>query len=105
MFPLIIHFLDLTFLQTVLNPSSQQADKIYRLFNYFNITAGFMLLLVIFLVFYISIKYRRRKGDTDDPVQTKGNIKLEALMIGVPTLLLAFFFYHTVKTMREVSPL
>lgn len=104
MFPLVINFLDVTFLQSVLNPSSQQADKIYQLFDYFNITAGFMLLLVIFLVFYISIKYRRRSGDTDDPVQTKGNKKLEAVMIGVPTLLLGFFFYHTVNTMREVAP-
>ena len=104
MFSLIIYFLEVTFLQSVLNPSSQQADKIYRLFNYFNITAGFMLLLVIFLVFYLSIKYRRKEGDTNDPVQTKGNKKLEALMIGVPTLLLGFFFYHTVNTMREVAP-
>lgn len=101
---LIINFLGITFLQSVLNPSSQQADKIYRLFNYFNIAAGSMLLLVIFLVVYISIKFRRKQGDTDDPVQTKGNTKLEAVMIGVPVLLLGFFFYQTVKTMREVSP-
>lgn len=104
MFPLIIYFLDVTLLQSVLNPSSQQADKIYRLFDYFNITAGFMLLLVIFLVFYISIKYRRRSGDTDEPVQKTENTKLEAVMIGIPALLLGFFFYHTVNTMREVSP-
>ena len=93
-----------TFLQTMLNPSSQQADKIYRLFNYFNIAAGAMLLLVIFLVTYICLKYRRKSGDTIDPLQTKGNRKLEAVMIGVPALLLGFFFYQTVRTMREVSP-
>ena len=104
MFTFILHFPDVTFLQSVLNPSSQQADKIYRLFNYFNIAAGGMLLLVIFLVTYICIKFRRKTGDSDDPVQTKGNKKLEAVMIGLPVLLLGFFFYQTVKTMREVSP-
>lgn len=104
MFTFIMYFPDVTFLQTVLNPSSQQADKIFWLFNYFNIGTGVILLLVIFLVFYICIKFRRKTGDTENPLKTKGNKKREALMMAVPVLLVGFFFYHTVNTMREVSP-
>ena len=92
------------FLQYVENPASQQADRINRLFNYFNIAAGGMLLLVTFLVVYICIKFRQKKGDTDLPVQTSNNKLLEAIMIGGPTLLLIFFFYQTVTTMNAVSP-
>src|SRR5665213_445930 len=104
MFALHLYFLNPIFLQSVENPASQQADRINRLFNYFNIAAGLMLLLVIFLIVYICIKFKQKKGDTDEPVQTSHNNKLEAAMIGGPTLLLAFFFYQTVTTMNAVSP-
>ncbi len=96
-------FLNHFLLQSVLNPASQQADRINRLFNYFNIAAAAMLLLVTFLVIYICIKLRGKKDDTNDPLQTSGNKKLEAVMIGGPALLLAFFFYQTVTTMNAVS--
>ncbi len=94
----------LFFLQSMLNPASEQADKINSLFNTFNIAAAGMLLLVIFLVTYISIKYRERKDDNSEPKQTHGNKKLEALMIGVPMLLLAYFFYQTVDVVKAVAP-
>lgn len=100
----ILYFQKQYLLQSVNNPASMEADKIHTLFTYFNIAAAFMLLLVIFLIVYICIKFRQKKGDTNDPVQTSGNKKLEAAMIGGPTLLLAFFFYQTVNTMNAVSP-
>ena len=104
MFALMLHFPDLILLQSVMNPASQQAERIYRLFNYFNIAAAGMLLLVIFLIVYICIKFKRKKDDTDEPVQTSHNNKLEAVMIGGPVLLLAFFFYQTLSVMNAVSP-
>lgn len=97
-------FLNPILLQAVMNPASNQADRINRLFNYFNIAAGLMLLLVISLIIYVCIKFKAKKGDNNDPVQTSGNKKLEAAMIGIPTLLLVFFFYQTVTTMNAVSP-
>ena len=100
----ILYFQKQYLLQSVNNPASMEADKIHTLFTYFNIAAAFMLLLVIFLIVYICIKFRQKKGDTNDTVQTSGNKKLEAAMIGGPTLLLAFFFYQTVNTMNAVSP-
>ncbi len=104
MFALILYFLNPVFLQSVENPASQQADRINRLFNYFNIAAAGMLILVIFLIVYICIKFKQKKDDTDEPLQTSKNTKLEAAMIGIPTLLLAFFFYQTITTMNAVSP-
>ncbi len=100
----ILYFQNLYLLQSVNNPASQEAEKIHTLFNYFNIAAAGMLLLVGFLIVYICIKFRHRKGDSSEPKQTTGNKKLEALMIGGPTLLLVFFFYQTVAVMNSVSP-
>ncbi|WP_301924011.1 cytochrome c oxidase subunit II transmembrane domain-containing protein [Ferruginibacter sp.] len=79
-------------LQYFSNPASQQAEKISSLLHSFNIAAGGMLLLVSFLVTYICIKFRHRKGEDVEPKQTTGSGKLEALMIGVPVLLLIYFF-------------
>jgi cytochrome c oxidase subunit 2 len=91
-------------LQYFSNPASQQAEKISSLLHSFNIAAGGMLLLVSFLVTYICIKFRHRKGDDVEPKQTTGSGKLEALMIGVPALLLIYFFYETVITVKAISP-
>ncbi len=99
-----LYFFKTYFLQSITNPASQQAEKINNLFNTFNIAAAGMLLLVIFLVTYISIKYREKKDDTSEPPQTHGNKKLEALMIGVPMLLLAYFFYETIHVEKAIAP-
>lgn len=98
------YFFKTILLQSVENPASVEAEKINRVFNYFNIAAACMLLLVGFLIAYICIKFARKKTDNDEPIRTSGNKKLEALMIGVPTLLLAFFFYETVTTINAVAP-
>ena len=89
----ILYFQQLFLLQAVENPASQQADRINRLFNYFNVAAAGMLLLVIFLIVYICIKFRQKKGDNDEPVQTSHSKMLEGAMIGGPVLILIFFFY------------
>lgn len=91
------------FLQFVTRPASRQADEINRLFNFFNIAAAGMLLLVIGLVIYICVKFRSK---TDDPAEKQGkkNGKLEALMIGGPALLVLFFLYETITTMAAVAP-
>ena len=98
------YFPNLILLQSVENPASQQADRINRLFNYFNIAAAGMLLLVIFLIVYICIKFSRKKSDTDEPVQTSHSKMLEGAMIGGPVLILIFFFYQTLTVMNAVSP-
>jgi cytochrome c oxidase subunit 2 len=91
-------------LQSITNPASMQAERINRIFNSFNIAAAGMLALVIFLVVWICAKYRQRENDTTEPAQTKGNKVLEAFMIGVPSLLLAYFFYQSVVIERAIAP-
>lgn len=92
------------FLQSILNPASLQAERINRLFTFFNLAAGGMLLLVVFLVVFICIKFRRRIGDESESTHPKSNNKLEIIMIGGPTLLLAWFFYQTVSTIHVLTP-
>ncbi|MDQ6608194.1 MAG: cytochrome c oxidase subunit II, partial [Bacteroidota bacterium] len=98
------YFLKIYLLQSILNPASPQAEKIHRLYNFFNIAAAGMLLLVCFLVTYICIKFRQKKDDTTEAKPIKGNNKLEAVMIAVPALLLIWFFYETVSAMKFVAP-
>ena len=100
----ILYLQRLFLLQSVNNPASVEADKIHTLFNYFNIAAAGMLLLVIFLIVYICIKFSRKKSDTDEPVQTSHSKMLEGAMIGGPVLILIFFFYQTLTVMNAVSP-
>lgn len=103
MFGSLLYFPQMILLQSVENPSSQQAEKINRLFNFFNIAALGMLLLVCFLVVFICIKFREKKEDTGEPKQITGNKRVEALMIGIPALLLIWFFCQTVTTMNAVA--
>ena len=86
-----------------MSPASPEAEKITSLTNYFFWVAGGMLALVCFLTFFILIKYRAKKSDADIK-QIKSNRKLEVLMIGVPIILVAIFFYLTVNTMKNVLP-
>lgn len=95
--------LQIILLQSVEHPASMQAERINKLFNYFNIAAACMLLLVCFLVVFICIKFKEKKGDEGEPKQTTGNKKVEALMIGIPTLLLVWFFYQSLATMHAVA--
>jgi cytochrome c oxidase subunit 2 len=62
-----------------------------------------MLLLVICLVAFICLRYRAR-GSRAEGAQCTGNKVLEGLMIGIPTLLLGWFFIQSVGTARAVAP-
>ena len=103
MFNSVKYFLQIILLQSIENPASTQAEKINKLFNYFNVAALCMLLLVCFLVVFICIKFKEKKGDEREPKQTAGNRKVETLMIGIPTLLLIWFFYQSLETMNAVA--
>lgn len=92
------------FLQAVEDPQSFQAEHINRLFNQFNIAATCILLLVVFLIIYVTTKYRRRHGDDSEGANIEGNRRVETLMIGFPTVLLAWFFYKTLAVSSAVMP-
>jgi cytochrome c oxidase subunit 2 len=89
-------------LQSVLTSSSQQADHINRLTNYFFIAAGFILLVVAALTAYVLYRFReQRPGNNEIKTVSK---KWEIAMIGVPTVLVGVFLYLSISTMRRVKP-
>lgn len=88
---------------SVFNTATPQAEKIGRIGNGFLIAATAMFLLVVFLTIYILAKYRSKPGDAE-PRQTQGNRKLEITMVGVPLLMVIFFFFWSLSTMSAVLP-
>lgn len=62
-----------------------------------------MLLLVIGLVVIICWRYRAT-GDPSEGSQNTGNNVLEAMMIGIPALLLGWFFFQSGGIARAIAP-
>ena len=88
-------------LQSVLQSSSQQAEEINRILNYFFIAAGFILLVVTVLTVYVLYKFRDHKQQ--EPLKPLSR-KWEIAMIGIPGLLVAIFLYLNIKTINSVEP-
>lgn len=63
-----------------------------------------MLLLVLVLTTWFCIRYSRRAGDNGEGSLVEGNRLMEILMIGIPTLLLVWFFYEAFTVSRDVLP-
>lgn len=89
--------------QSIFEPASPEAEKILGLTYGFIIAALGILMLVIFLIVYITIKFGK-KGNTIEPRQVSGNRKLEIAMIAGPLLLVIGFFFWSVKTVSAVLP-
>jgi len=89
--------------QSIFDSATPQAERIKGITNGFIVAASVMLLLVIALTIYISVKYRAKKSSAE-PKQTNGSVKLEALMVSVPLALVIFFFFWSVNTMNAVLP-
>ena len=88
---------------SIFDASSPQAKKIAELDYGFIIAASGILLLVVGLTVFITIKYRFKK-DNAEPKQTAGNRKLEVFMVGIPLLLVIGFFFWSLNTMSAILP-
>nr|MBC7611707.1 cytochrome c oxidase subunit II [Pseudopedobacter sp.] len=88
---------------SIFSPKSQGGWTLYHLDIYFIIAASFIMLLVIGLLIYVAIKYRAKPNDTE-PKQRNGNRKMEIFMVGIPFIMISFFFFLTVKTMKQTEP-
>ncbi len=71
-------------------------------------TIVFLIAVVIFfvvegLILWTVIRYRRRPGDVDLPVQTHGIVIAEAVWTVVPTLIVAFLFVISWQTLNTVE--
>ena len=89
--------------QSIFDAASPQARSIRDLTTGYIVAAMGILLLVVALTIYICIKYRAKPGDKT-PEQKTTKRKLEYVMIGVPFLLVMFFFFWSVRTMSAVLP-
>lgn len=56
----------------------------------------FVMVVVFVLFFYVIIRFRQRKGDTEIPKQVEGNHKLEIIWTVIPILLLTILAIPTV---------
>ncbi|MGZ3851754.1 MAG: cytochrome c oxidase subunit II [Flavisolibacter sp.] len=88
-------------LQSVLRSSSQQAEEINRVANYFYLAAGFILVVVAASTAYVI--YRFRENKTEAPTKSLGR-KWETFMIGIPSLLVVVFLYLNIRTINSVEP-
>jgi cytochrome c oxidase subunit 2 len=89
--------------QSIFYSASPQAEKINRLSYGFLTAASGVLLLVVVLTVYITIKFRS-KANTTEPRQISGNRKLEIAMVGFPMLLVIVFFFWSLHVMNAVNP-
>ena len=89
--------------QSIFDSASPQAEKINRLsYGFLTVAAG-VLLLVVVLTVYITIKFRS-KENASEPRQITGNRKLEILMVSFPMVLVVIFFFWSLNTMNAINP-
>lgn len=90
-------------MHSIFSAATQEAERLHALDLYFLLAAGAVLLLVVGLVVYTSLKFRD-KGDGVEPPQESANLPLEMLMIGGPAVLVIIFFILTIRTSSAVLP-
>jgi cytochrome c oxidase subunit 2 len=88
---------------TIFNTASPQAEHIRSIGNGFLIAATGIFLLVVALTVYMVIRFREKAG-SPEPKQISGNKKVELFMIGIPLLLVIFFFLWSVQTLSAIMP-
>ena len=85
------------------NPATDQGHDILGLYSVFMIPMAGIFLLVEGLIVWSVLRYRRRKGDDELPVQTHGNSILEFLWTALPTLLVLVLFVLSWQTLNTVD--
>jgi len=76
------------------DPKSEQGETVYSLWQGFFLAALAVGAVVWGLMIFVTVRYRRRKGDDPDavPSQTAYNIPLEILYTAVPVVIVAVLF-------------
>lgn len=86
------------------DPKSPQGLAISNLFVLTLLIAAVIFLLVTVLVLFIGVRFRKRKGEDDEPKADFGRTKLELAWTAAPTLLLAVLFVFTIQGMGNANP-
>lgn len=63
----------------------------------------FVTVVVAVILIYVLLRYRERKGQTDIPEQTEGNMWLEITWVVIPVILLTILLIPTVKITYELA--
>jgi len=88
---------------TFLNPASSISDHEAGLYMVIFYLALGVFIIVEALLVYALIRFRRLAGDTEEPHQVYGNMRLEVVWTAVPVLLVLTLFALTVRTANAVE--
>jgi cytochrome c oxidase subunit II len=91
--------------QDTLQPNGPIARSIDQLWDGVFLVAVVVFILVEFGTLALVIRFRRRKGDSDDdlPTQTHGNTKLEIGWTILPAVMLAVVGFFTLRTLFDIN--
>ena len=82
-----------------------QSQQMYEMWIWSVVAALVVGFFVWGLIFWCIIVYRKRKGDTELPVQTRFNLPIEVLYSVLPFLVIAVLFYYTAVIQTNVNKL
>lgn len=89
---------------SVFNPMSPQALAISNLTIVLMIISGFIVLGITGVLIYTMIRFRRRPGQTGEPPQQFGVVKLEIAWTVIPFILVLGLFGGSIAAMDLSSP-
>mgnify|MGYP002078968111 FL=1 len=88
---------------TMYNTNSVIAEQKWQLFNILFWMGVAVFLIVVSILAVAVVRGRRKPGDTSEPYQNHGNIRLEILWTVIPILLAIYIFFITGQTMNAVA--
>jgi cytochrome c oxidase subunit II len=88
-----------------LNPASPAARSIANLHNIVLVIATIVFLIVLGLLIYSLIRFRRRSADDPEPDQSfHGNATLETIWTIIPVGILVVLLVLTFQSLRDIDP-
>ena len=87
---------------SILSPKSQSTEIIAQLFTFITWLAVGVFVLVEGLIVYSVVRFRRKPGDTSEPVQVYGNTQLEIAWTVVPAMLVAVILALSLQAMPTI---
>jgi cytochrome c oxidase subunit 2 len=81
-----------------------EGHDIAATYRIFLLAAAIVALIVVGSATFAIVRYRRRDDDDTLPVQTRGNVKAEAIWTLLPALTVVGLFVLTVLTLLRVDP-
>jgi cytochrome c oxidase subunit 2 len=82
---------------------TNQADRVLSLWQGAWIAALAVGVIVWGLILGAAVVYRRRRGETGLPPQTRYNVPIEVLYTVVPFIMIAVFFYFTARDETKID--